>query len=176
MNANKYTAKDYVSQALLYFVELFAGCWITLFISLLGIFIGRFWLPLGSIEETIFCMIIMTIVMCISLYICAYRRGESRRESDIKMLLIPLPIAFVIQLIYAKILSFSLYTAGPAYYTGNLIYMLSGGTDKGVPDVFVFWCMLAFDIVYVGIYILGEHIGSKRRSKDREQLLSKTNK
>lgn len=163
--------KEYISQALLYFVELFSSAWITLFISILGIFICRFGFTWNPIEEAIFGMVIMTIVMCSSLYICAYRRGYNKRELNIKMILIPLTIAFVLQLIYAKIFSFSMYTAGPAYYTGSFICMLGGGTDKGVPDVFVFWCMLAFDIVYVGIYMLGEYLGAKHRSKYRELLI-----
>ena len=168
--------KEYLSRAFLCFVELFAGLWITLFISLIGIFFARFWVPFDSIEEAIFCFSVMTVVMCISLYVCAYRMGDKDRKFDIKIILIPLVMAFIIQLIYAAIFSFSIYTSGPAYYLGKIIYMLRGDTEPTVPDQIIFVCMLAFDVIYTAVYLLGEYFGVKRRSKDREQLLSDAGK
>ena len=176
MSSNKFTVKEYLSQGLLYFVEIYSALWLTVLIGSFSVFIYRFFSNFDSLEEAIFSTIVMSIVMFITLYSYAFRRGDKNRELNLKTIFISLPIAFVIQLIYANVFSFAIYTAGPAYYAGSAICISGGGTDKGVPAPFVFWCMLPYYVAYLGIYILGEYRGAKRRNQESKDMLSKSNK
>ncbi len=168
--------KEYVSKGFQYFFYIFGCLWLTVLVGAISTLISRFALAKDSIEETVIILVIMSIVMSISLYICFYRNGYADREFNLKMILIPIAIALILQMIYALVFSFSLYTAGPAYYAGATHYLLQGGTKLGVPDEFVFPYMLLFDILYIFVFLAGEYFGVKKRNKDRETLISQSNK
>jgi len=168
--------KEYLSKGFRYFLYLFGCLWLTLFVCVATTFLYRFLVKNNPIGEYIIQIINMTITMSIALFMCTYRRGYTDREFKLKMILIPMGIALILQLIYAAVFSFSMYTSGPAFYAGKVYYLLHGGAELRVPSEFVFPFMLVFDIPYIAIAIAGEYVGVKKRSIDREKLISGDNK
>ena len=165
--------KEYLATGFRYFVYIFGCLWLTLLVSLITTLAARFVVVKDSMEETVVQMIVMIITMNISLFICSYRKGYTDRNFNLKMVFIPIVIALILQLLYAKIFSFSLYTSGPAFYAGKIYQLLQGGTELGVYDGFIFPFMLLFDILYIVIAIAGEYIGVKKRSLESKKLTSK---
>ena len=162
--------KEYLATGFRYFIYIFGCLWLTLLVSSITTLAGRFVITKDSLEEAVVQMLVMTITMSIALFICTYRRGYTDRIFNLKMVLIPIVIALILQLLYAKIFSFSIYTSGPAFYAGRI---LQGGTELGVSDGFVFPFVLLFDILYIVIAIAGEYIGVKKRSLESKKLTSK---
>ena len=163
--------KEYFSKGFRYFIALFGCLWATVLVCVITALAVRFVVK-DSIEESVIQLIVMTVVMGIALFICAYRMGYTEREFDLKMVFIPMGIAVVLQLVYAALFSFSLYSAGPAYYAGKVLYMLHGVTEPGVPDGFVFPFVCFFDVLYIGIAAAGEYFGVKKRGLEREKTIS----
>lgn len=168
--------KEYLTKAFHYFIYIFTCLWITLFISMPCIILTRFKFPMESVEESIILTLTMTIVMGISLYICTRRIGYSDREFHLRETLVQVILALVLQLIYASFFRFAVYSSGPAYFLGRTIYLINGGTDKGVPGVLVFQMMLLFDAIYIVISVIANNSGVKKREKEREKLISGGNK
>lgn len=164
--------KQYLSRGFLYFIYIFASLWISLIISLPSVLLSRFKFPMRSVEEYIILTVIMTIVMCFSMYFFTRKLGYGDREFNLKEIFIPLAFAVILQFIYAAIFRFMIYTSGPAYLVGNICYILQGGTDNSAPSEFVFPWMFVFDVLYTGVAVLGNYRGVRKREKDRDKLLS----
>ena len=164
--------KQYLQRGFLYFIYIFASLWISLIISLPSVLLSRFKFPMRSVEENVIITVIMTVVMCFSMYFFTHKLGYGDREFNLKQILIPIAFSLVLQFVYAAIFSFAVYASGPARFLGDIVYLLNGGDSKGVPSEFVVPWMLVFDAFYVGVALLGNYRGVKKREKDRDKLLS----
>ena len=68
--------------------------------------------------ETIACI----FVLCALLFFFAYKRGYKKVESHYINLLVSLILATRIQLIYASIFRYAVYTTAGAYYFAHMLY------------------------------------------------------
>lgn len=165
--------KEYISKALYCFLWLFACLWINLLITLPLNLVTRFFFEKGSVEEQTVLVIFMTIVMIVSLFLCARRYGYTNKTFRIKMIIIPLVIAFVLHCLYSLLFRLMIYTTGPAYAMGSIISLLSGADiTLGVGKGYIIIPTLLYDILYAAVIIAGEYAGVKKRDRDREKLLS----
>ena len=164
--------KQYLQRGFTYFIYIFASLWISLLGSAPTVLILRTIFPMDSIEESVILTAIMTIVMFICLYRFTVKLGYNDREFSFKQILIPLAFALILQFIYGAIFRFAIYSSGPATFLGNIVYKLNGGISRGVPSSFVVPWMFAFDALYVGVVLLGNYRGMRKREKDRDKLLS----
>lgn len=125
---------------------------------------------LSRLSETVTCV----LVLCVCLFISAYRRGHKKGEFHYKSLLISLVLATGMQLIYATVFRFAVYTTAGAYYLAHLIYAGSDGSvtfayDE-VPAYLYILTMCIAAVFYITAVISGEYLGNKKRLKERAVL------
>ena len=162
--------KGYISKGFAYYVSLFAGLWLGMLLGMAAVIPLRFFLPKGSVGESAVMMLLALVCIVGCLFVGAFRAGYKAAAVSLKNVLLPMVIALLIQLLYAVILSFAVYTAGPAYWLGDILSALGDSMEESVPDVYVFGCMLLFDPAYIGIALIGERMGAKKRAADRAKL------
>ncbi len=104
----------------------------------------------------------------------AYKRGYKKGEAHPLRLLISLLLAGGMQLIYARIFRYAVYTTAGAYY---FAHMLHAGSHQELTfayyDVPAYMYIIAMCIVYsfyVIAVIVGETLGKKKRLTDRAVL------
>ena len=154
------------------FLALLASLWLGMLfwiVDISGLFAEN-----GSLLEMLVQCIIMTVATGTGMFFYAKQRGYKEGKFKLKAVILSMGIAFVIQLMYAALFSFALYTTGPAFCLGKWIYsILYEIPTKGFPDIYKLITMWLFDLIYLGIVIFGEYMGVKKRLRDRTQLTAK---
>ena len=156
--------KPILMDALLYFFQIVVYTWPSIIMGNLVIgLIVRILLNnsngfLTRLTETITCV----LVLCAFLFVFAYRRGHKKAEFHYKSLLISLILAFGMQLIYAIIFRFNVYTTAGAYFFS---YMLCPGTiaSYDIPAYVYIMTMCIVYVFYMVAVISGEYLGKKKR-------------
>ncbi len=125
---------------------------------------------LARIFETLACI----FVLCGLLFIIAYKKGYKRGGTHAVSLFISLILAGGMQLVYARIFHYAVYTTAGAYY---FAHMLHAGSHQELSfayyDVPAYVYIMAMGIVYcfyIIAVIAGEHIGEKKRIQERAVL------
>jgi len=165
--------KEYIAKGLRYFLFL-AICLVTsLAASIVGVVIARFSFTKDSVGESVIMGIIMLITMLIGMFILS--RGFAYKEGkfDVKSVIIPIVIAFVIHLAVAAILQFAIYTSGPAFCVGKIIAIIDGNASGRLAAGYIFPFVPVFDILYAAAAFAGEKAGAKKRIAEREKLTGK---
>lgn len=114
------------------------------------------------------------ILLCVFLFVFAYKRGYKKAEFHGIRLLISLVLAGGLQLIYASLFRFAMYTTAGAYYLAHLLY--AGGNQEisiayyDVPASLYIPAMLAADFFYIAAVMWGEYLGKKKRLQARAAL------
>ncbi len=123
-----------------------------------------------KISETI----ASVFVLCALLFFVAYKRGHKTGESHPVGLLISLLLAVGMQLIYASIFHYAVYTTAGAYY---FAHMLHAGSHQeltfayyDVPAYLYIIAMCLVSCFYIVAVIVGETLGKKKRLKERAVL------
>ncbi len=114
------------------------------------------------------------LVLCALLLILAYRRGHKKGETHRVGLLISLTLAIGMQLIYASLLRYAVYTTAGAYY---FAHMLHAGAHQeltfayfDVPAHLYILAMCAVACLYIIAVIVGETLGKRKRLRERAAL------
>ena len=163
--------KPIFMDALLYFFQIVVYIWPSFLIgnNLVGvtvrIFLNNSNEFLTKLSETITCV----LVLCAFLFVFAYRRGHKKAEFHYKSLLISLLLAFGLQLIYATIFRFALYTTAGAYFFGLMLYPGTVAYDD-VPAYVYIMTMCIVDVFYIAAVLWGEYLGKKKRLAERSVL------
>ena len=124
----------------------------------------------ARLSETVTCI----LVVCAFLFVFAYRRGHKKAEFHYKRLLISLALAAGMQLIYAAVFRFAVYTTAGAYYLAHLLYAdgqqgVNVAYDE-VPAYLYITTMCIADVFYIAAVISGEYLGKKKRLQERAVL------
>ena len=168
--------KTILVDTLLYWVQIVIYIWPSFLIGnglvglLVKILVNNSNNFLARLSETITCI----LVLCVLLFFFAYKRGYKKAEFHCKSLLVSLILATGMQLIYAIIFRFAVYTTAGAYYLAHLLY---AGGQQGVtfaydevPGYMYIMTMCIADIFYITAVILGEYLGERKRIKERAVL------
>ncbi len=125
---------------------------------------------LARIADTLACI----VVLCVLLFRFAYRRGYKKGETHHVSLLISLTLVAGMQLIYARIFHYAVYTTAGAYY---FAHMLHAGRHQELTfayyDVPARVYIIAMCIVYcfyIVAVIVGETLGKQKRVKERADI------
>lgn len=168
--------KNILVDTLVYWIQIIIYIWPSFFIGngLIGLIVrmlvnnqDNFW---ARIVETLACILVLSAL----LFFFAYRRGYKKGEFHYLSLLISLILAAGIQLIYARIFHFAVYTTAGAYYFAHLLY--AGSHQEltfayyDVPAYMYIITMFIADSFYISTVILGEYLGKKKRLKERAAL------
>lgn len=168
--------KTILMNTLIYWLQIIVYIWPSFFIGngLVGLIVrilvnnqDNF---LARLFETITCI----IVLCAFLFVFAHRRGYKKGEVQYINLLISLILAAGMQLIYARIFRYAVYTTAGAYYFAHMLY--AGSHQEltfayyDVPAYMYIITMLIADCFYISTVILGEYLGKRKRLKERSAL------
>ena len=168
--------KNTLMDTLIYWLQIIVYIWPSFFIGngLVGLIVrilvnnqNNF---LVRISETLTCI----LALCALLFIFAYRRGHKKAEFHYINLLSSLLLATGMQLIYARIFRYAVYTTAGAYYLAHMIY--AGSHQEltfayyEVPSYMYIIAMSIADSFYIVTAILGEYLGKRKRLKERSNL------
>ncbi len=113
-------------------------------------------------------------VLCALLFFSACKRGYKKEEVHPIGLLISLTLAAGMQLIYASIFRYAVYTTAGAYYFAHMLYAGSHQeltfADYDVPAYVYIIAMCIVYCFYIVAVIIGETLGKKKRFKERAGL------
>lgn len=121
--------------------------------------------------ETIACIFVLCALLFFFAYFFAYKRGYKKVESHYINLLVSLILAAGMQLIYASIFRYAVYTTAGAYYFAHMLY--AGSHQEltfayyDVPAHMYIIAMLIVYCFYIIAVIVGENLGKKKRLKER---------
>ena len=168
--------KTILMNTLIYWLQIIVYIWPSFFIGngLVGLIVrilvnnqDNF---LARLFETITCI----IVLCAFLFVFAHRRGYKKGDVHYISLLISLILAAGMQLIYARIFRYAVYTTAGAYYFAHMLYAGSHQEFSfayyDLPAYMYIITMLIADCFYISTVILGEYLGKRKRLKERSAL------
>ena len=164
--------------SLIYWLQIIVCIWPSFFIGngLVGLIVRILVNNQDNFSSRLFETITCIIVLCAFLFVFAYRRGYKKGEVHYTSLLISLILVAGMQLIYAKIFRYAVYTTAGAYY---LAHMLHAGSHQeltfayyDVPAYMYIITMLIADCFYISTVILGEYLGKRKRLKERAALVA----
>ena len=168
--------KEYILKGIRYFIYI-AGCLlISIGVYAIGVVISRFSFAKDSVGENVISAILMTASMLIGLFVLTKGFAYKEGTFSVKAVIVPMAVAFALQLIYGAILQFAVYTSGPAYAVGAIIYRSAGNTAGAIPGGYIFPFMFVFDVLYAAAAICGEYIGAKKRQSERDKLHASSEK
>ncbi len=166
--------KKILMDALLYWIQIIVYIWPAFFIGngLVGLMVrilvnnsNRFLARMADTLASVF-------VLCALLFFFAYRRGYKKGETHHVGLLISLVLAAGMQLVYAKLFHYAVYTTAGAYYFAHMLHAGSHQeltfADYNVPAHLYIIAMCIVSCFYIIAVIVGETLGKKKRLKDRE--------
>ena len=157
--------------ALLYFFQIVVYIWPSFLTGniLVGLIVRILLNNSNGFLATLSDAITSVLVLCAFLFFFAYRRGHKKAEFHYKSLLISLILAFGMQLIYAIIFRFNVYTTAGAYF---FAYMLCPGTidSYNIPAYVYIMTMCIVYVFYMVAVISGEYLGKKKRLLERAVL------
>ena len=159
--------KDFFREFVPYWITFAAGIGIGLLITCLCVIPIRF---LRITNEYLIHFVIGTIFTIIPMFRRSWRKGYHTNcytySFDIKKSLLYIVAVLIIQIIFALLLSPTVYIAGPTAWLSD--YFTSAAVVSGKYAVYIHdWIlMLAADIfIYCPCMILGEYWGSKKNKK-----------
>ena len=111
------------------------------------------------------------LILCVLLFVFAYKRGYQKVEFHGIRLLISLIITAGLQLVYAILFRYNAYTGAGAYYLAHFLF----NQERKAPnyDVPAYLYIIAIIIVfplYIISVIAGEYLGKKKHLKERAAL------
>ncbi len=168
--------KKILVDTLLYWIQIVVYIWPSFFIGngvvglIVRVLVNNSNIFLARMADTF----ASVLVLCALLFFSAYRRGYKAGETQHIRLFISLVLAGGMQLIYAGIFRYAVYTTAGAYY---FAHMLHAGRHQELTfdyyDVPAHVYIIAMCVVYC-FYIIavmvGETLGQKKRVKDRAVL------
>ncbi len=111
------------------------------------------------------------LILCVLLFVFAYKRAYKKEEFHGIRLLISMILASGLQLIYARLLRFAVYTGAGGHYLALYLYDPTRSVAYyEVPASLYIASMLAVYPLYIISAISGAYLGKKKRLKDREDL------
>ncbi len=164
--------KDYLTKGFWYFVYLVICLWVSMVIVMSSVLITRFVFPADSLSESICSTILMSVTMMVGMFLLSHRWAYRESSFRLKKIFVPLAIAFMLQLLYACVFSFSVFTSGPAYWLGDIVSILKNNAAPGVDSKYVLPNLFIYDVLYGGVVISGEYLGAKKRNRDRSKLFA----
>lgn len=115
------------------------------------------------------------LILCVLLFVFAYKRAYKRIEFHGIRLLISMLLAAGLQLLYARLLRFAVYTGAGAYYLAHYLYdPIRSVAYYEVPASLYIASMLAVYPLYILSVMLGEYLGKKKRLQERDALTKTT--
>ena len=168
--------KNILKDALLYWLQIIIYVWPAFFIghNFFGLMTTLIVNSPSNLWSRLISAITGVMILCILLFVCAYRRGYKKAEFHGTSLLISLILAVGLQLIYAMLFRYAEYTTAGAYYFAKLFY--AGNNQEmsvasyDVPAYLYIIAMFAVDPFYIIAAISGEYLGKKKRLKERAAL------
>ena len=111
------------------------------------------------------------LILCVLLFVFAYKRAYKKEEFHGIRLLISMILAAGLQLIYAALLRFAVYTGAGGHYLALYLYDSTRSVAYyEVPASLYIASMLAVYPLYIISVISGAYLGKKKRLKDRDDL------
>ena len=168
--------KNTLMDTLIYWLQIIVYIWPSFFIGngLVGLLVRMLVNNQDNFLARLFETITCIIVLCACLFVFAHRRGYKKEEVHYVSLSISLILAAGMQLIYARIFRYAVYTTAGAYYFAHLLY--AGSHQEltfayyDVPAYMYITAMLIADCFYISTVILGEYLGKRKRLKERAAL------
>ncbi|MBQ9130656.1 MAG: hypothetical protein IJX59_07845 [Clostridia bacterium] len=164
--------KRYLKHTGKYFIGILGGLFVAMLLVLAVSFLSRFFFEKGSAAEVALSALVMASGFFGNLFAVAFQNGYKSAEPQGKSIIFSVLAACFVQVAVCVPFSFAIYAAGPAYPLGELLYRAVNGCSSpfGTPDLYVFLCMLPIIPLCVGVALIGEHLGAKKRKKEREKL------
>lgn len=135
-----------------------------LFGAIVFFILGGFYAKITEIASSI-------LILCALLFIFAYKRAYKNIEFHGIRILISMILAAGMQLIYAALLRFAVYTGGGGHYLALYLYDSTRSVAYyEVPASLYIASMLAVYPLYIISVISGAYLGKKKRLKDRDDL------
>lgn len=168
--------KYILTDTLLYWFQIIIYIWPSFFIGngLVGLIVSILVNNQNKFLVRLFETLACVFVLCALLFFFAYKRGYKKAETHYINLLISLILAGGMQLIYATIFRYAVYTTAGAYYFAHMLY--AGGhqeltfTYDDVPAHMYIIAMCIAYCFYIIAVIVGENFGKKKRLKERAVL------
>ncbi len=111
------------------------------------------------------------LILCVLLFVFAYKKAYKKEEFHGISLLISMILAAGLQLLYARLFRFAVYTGAGAYYLAHYLYDPTRSVAYyEVPASLYIASMLAVYPLYIISVILGEYLGKKKRVQERAYL------
>ena len=168
--------KSILKDALLYFLQIFIYAW-PAFLSGNLVFGAIVYFILGGFYARIVEIVSSILILCVLLFIFAYKRAYKKVEFHGISLLISLLLAAGLQMIYAMLFRFAVYTGAGAYYLAHYIYDPIRSADYyEVPAYLYNISIIAVFPLYIISVMSGEYLGKKKHMQERAALnLGETN-
>ncbi len=168
--------KKILLDTILYWLQIIVFIWPSFFIGngVVGLIVRVLANNSNNFAARIADTVASVLVLCALLFIFAYRRGYKKGKAHPVHSCISLILAAGLQLAYASLFRYAVYTTAGAYY---LAHMLHAGRHQELTfayyDVPARVYILAMCMVY-GFYIVaavgGEILGKRKRLRDRAAL------
>ena len=166
--------KRIIKDALLYFLQIFIYAWPSFFAGNL-IFGAIVYFILGGFYARIVEMVSSILILCVLLFIFAYKRAYKKIEFHGISLLISLILTAGLQLVYAILFRYNAYTGAGAYYLAHFLYSQEWkAPDYDVPAYLYIIAIIIVFPLYIISVMSGEYLGKKKRLQDRDDLTKTT--
>ena len=120
-----------------------------------------------------------TVIVLLALFFVSFSKEYIRQHYFALETVISSIAACIFQMIAANIITFAIYTSGPALYFAHILYAGNNTTlhfaDTDVPSRLYIICMLVLDLLYIISAVLGGYLGQKKRSQERLALINNQN-
>ncbi len=166
--------KRYLKHTGKYFIGILGGLFLSMLLVLAVSFLSRFLFEKGSLAEVALSALVMAPGFFGNLFAVAFQNGYKSADPQGKSIIFSVLAACFIQVAICVPFSFAIYAAGPAYPLGELLYRAVNGSSSpvGTPDLYVLACMLPIIPLCVGVALIGERLGAKKRKNERKSLLA----
>lgn len=109
------------------------------------------------------------------LFIASHREGHKVLEFKLSDVLIPTLMVFALQQIVAVIFQYAIYFTGGALFFAKAFGAMAGSKyayNEDIPVWLKHICMLGYDILFfIPSILCGSYFGTKKRLKDRAELI-----
>ena len=170
--------KQSLKDALINFILLIASMFLSIFTAQFLVGLIAEMTAAGAIEDELRALGFL-LVNGIALFVWNYRVGEEEKTvPPIGYKVLVWGLMCVLQLIFGKLVKFSMYASGAAYYAAPLFYIyreLEAPTHYEIPEMVHIVFMLIFDLIFLAVILWARHAGEQKRQREREALLGKGN-
>ncbi len=168
--------KKILVDTLLYWIQIVVYIWPSFFIGngVVGLIVRVLVNNSNNFLARMADTLASVFVLCALLFFSAYRKGYKAGKTQHIGLLISLILAGGMQLIYARIFRYAVYTTAGAYYFAHMLYAGSHQeltfADYDVPAYAYIIAMCIVCCFYIVAVIVGETLGKKKRLKERADI------